>query len=126
MNILANETAAVIRYSPSVCRTLLHHFKWNKETLLERFFYKLKFFYFFIRFYEAKDANIFFREACLLNPALGLLVSKTPKQCKICFDSQILTGLQCEHLFCFECWKGYLSCKVKFISLKNFKIFKIN
>jgi hypothetical protein len=36
MNKIDLETCSVIGYQIAVCRILLHHYKWNKETLLER------------------------------------------------------------------------------------------
>ncbi|KAI1731489.1 IBR domain, a half RING-finger domain-containing protein [Ditylenchus destructor] len=93
------DTSAIIRYSPSICRTLLHYFKWNKETLLEKF-------------YESQNADKLFRNARLLEPDKPLKTSSRAQQCKICFNTRQLTGLQCSHLFCRECWAGYLSCKI--------------
>lgn len=32
--------------------------------------------------------------------------------CVICCNRTILTGLQCNHRFCYPCWDSYLTTKV--------------
>lgn len=36
MNIIMEDVAAIVRLPPTVCRLLLYHYKWNKESLLEK------------------------------------------------------------------------------------------
>ena len=99
MEALTTETSAVIGHTPPVCRTLLHIFKWNKETLLERF-------------YEASSEDQFFKSVNLLKPSQGLRYVQKLSECRICFEQRSLTGLQCGHLFCKYCWSDYLTAKV--------------
>ncbi|MFH4984506.1 hypothetical protein AB6A40_011215 [Gnathostoma spinigerum] len=36
MNIIMEDVSSVVRLPKTICRLLLHHYKWNKDTLLER------------------------------------------------------------------------------------------
>ncbi|VDK48649.1 unnamed protein product [Anisakis simplex] len=55
MNVIMEDVAAIVRLPPTVCRLLLHHYKWNKESLLERF-------------YESSDPDAFFADANIVSP----------------------------------------------------------
>ncbi|KAH7728491.1 E3 ubiquitin-protein ligase arih1 [Aphelenchoides avenae] len=99
MNKIALETSSVVGYPGAICRILLHHFKWNKETLLERF-------------YESTDIDAFFKSAHLIDPKKGKKRTGVSGQCKICYERRQLTGLACGHVFCYECWDHYLVSKI--------------
>uniref|UniRef100_A0A914S1C9 E3 ubiquitin-protein ligase ARIH1-like UBA-like domain-containing protein n=1 Tax=Parascaris equorum TaxID=6256 RepID=A0A914S1C9_PAREQ len=53
MNIIMEDVAAIVRLPPTVCRLLLYHYKWNKESLLEKF-------------YESPDPDAFFADANII------------------------------------------------------------
>ncbi|XP_065316151.1 E3 ubiquitin-protein ligase ARIH1-like isoform X2 [Gordionus sp. m RMFG-2023] len=100
-------------------RLLLHHFKWDKEKLLERY-------------YDGNPDKLF-AEAHLSNP---LNKNKSQKSniidyhsnnyhnniyepqtalCEICLlqiPIKQMTGLDCGHKFCISCWSEYLSTKI--------------
>uniref|UniRef100_A0A914H3W7 RBR-type E3 ubiquitin transferase n=1 Tax=Globodera rostochiensis TaxID=31243 RepID=A0A914H3W7_GLORO len=96
---LSTETAAVLGFKGSICKSLLHHYKWNKVTLIERF-------------YETSDTDAFFRSANLLDPTKHSRIEGKTDFCKICYERRPLSGLFCNHLFCGQCWSNYLSSKI--------------
>ncbi|KAH7709902.1 ubiquitin-conjugating enzyme E2-binding protein 1 [Aphelenchoides avenae] len=98
MNKIALETSSVLGYPEAVCRILLHHYKWDKETLLERF-------------YECTDVDAFFKSAHLTDPNNVKKRTEASRQCSICYERRQLTGLACGHVFCYECWDRYLVSK---------------
>lgn len=116
MNKTALETSNVIGYSAAICRILLHHYKWNKETLLERYVWQLltRTHVFHFRFCEAGDIDAFFKSVNLIDPKKGKRRSNVSGQCKICYERKTLSGLACGHVFCYECWDHYLVNKVVF------------
>ncbi|KAK5637838.1 hypothetical protein RI129_000170 [Pyrocoelia pectoralis] len=74
------------------------------------------------RFYDGNQDQLF-QEAHVINPFKRVIVAK-PKfsrkilgteECEICFmilpPSQ-MTGLECGHRFCYQCWNEYLSTKI--------------
>ncbi|VIO95341.1 ubiquitin-conjugating enzyme E2-binding protein 1, putative [Brugia malayi] len=108
MNKIIEDVASVLRLSATICRLLLHHYKWNKESLLERF-------------YESTDMDSFFLDANIISPfkvarrgdeGLADIVDT----CVICCNRTILTGLQCSHRFCYPCWDSYLTTKVAHVA----------
>lgn len=99
LNKISNETSAVLRYNGSICKALLQQFKWNKVTLIERF-------------YESTDTDAFFKKANLLDPKKHKKIEGKSDFCKICCEKNRLIGLLCNHLFCSECWSNYLSSKI--------------
>jgi hypothetical protein len=82
---------------------LLRHFRWNRDRLLDRFM--------------ESDAVDLLRAAG--EPVNGLQgETPTPDHftCEICFDNpppQETFQLRCHHRFCTECWRCYVSSKVK-------------
>ncbi|VDK67073.1 unnamed protein product [Onchocerca ochengi] len=104
MNKIIEDVASVLRLSPTICRLLLHHYKWNKESLLERF-------------YESTDMDSFFLDANIISPFKVTLhgdegLADIIDICAICCNRTILTGLQCNHRFCYLCWDSYLTTKI--------------
>ncbi|KAL3120266.1 hypothetical protein niasHT_010045 [Heterodera trifolii] len=99
MNKLSSETSEVLGFNDSICKALLHHFKWNKVTLIERFY----------EFPETSNTDSFFRNANLLNPTKHSKIEGKVDYCKICYELRRLTGLLCNHLFCRQCWSNWLS-----------------
>jgi len=116
----------VLELTPTTTRILLHHFRWDKEKLMERF-------------YDG-DQDRLFAEAHIVNPfkayqkkvnnpssqslpasssqsnQLSKLPSKSKEYCcEICYFSnpeENMTGLECGHRFCKICWKEYLKTKI--------------
>ncbi|XP_074114620.1 E3 ubiquitin-protein ligase ARIH1-like [Cotesia typhae] len=95
------ESVQLILEIPSTTtRILLHHFRWDEEKLLEE--------------YYSKDKAAIFKAAGIVDPN----VSKTKKNprdstefCQIClnpFLRSLMTGLECGHRFCSDCWAEYL------------------
>ncbi|KAI1718005.1 IBR domain, a half RING-finger domain-containing protein [Ditylenchus destructor] len=97
---ISKETSSVIGYSPSVCKVLLPDYKWNKEMLLESFYENI----------ESKD---FLYSKNLIEPENGTKsTGRRREECAICYETKPLVGLQCGHLFCRNCWNGYLNCEI--------------
>ncbi|KAH7730986.1 ubiquitin-conjugating enzyme E2-binding protein 1 [Aphelenchoides avenae] len=100
MDKITHETCEVLGISDPVCRVLLRRFNWNKEHLVEKY-------------YETEDFDEFYRTSGLVDARENLMMQSASKaECSICYEVQPLIGLKCGHLFCRECWNGYLACKV--------------
>ncbi|XP_044582922.1 E3 ubiquitin-protein ligase ARIH1-like [Cotesia glomerata] len=89
----------------TTARILLHHFKWDEEKLLEDYF--------------SKDRAAIFKAAGLVDPSSVSKSKELPSDstefCGIClspFIRSLMTGLECGHRFCGDCWAKYLSVKV--------------
>lgn len=103
------EVNTVVQIPSTITRILLNYFNWDKEKLMERFF----------------DGNQdeLFQEAHVINPFKKVNTVK-PKlsskilgteECDICFmilATSQLTGLECGHRFCYQCWNEYLTTKI--------------
>ncbi|KAH8342327.1 hypothetical protein KR059_001659 [Drosophila kikkawai] len=105
---IIDEVNNVLNLSPQVTRTILNHFKWDKERLFENYF--------------ESSPQEFFQRAHVLNPfeqenaspaeAVGSPASSKKKHCGICFCAcDELKGLGCGHSYCVACWKQYLANK---------------
>lgn len=152
MNNMIKEVSSIVHVEPTICRILLHHFKWNKESLLERYVHLcINIIHSLNRFYDANDTEKFFREAHTVSPyvrqqsdnsqqssAASSSTARSPRVvrcptssndtnnlCAICLISSVclnlyiiyvfiqqLTGLECGHQFCAQCWDTYLTTKV--------------
>lgn len=119
------EVNEVIRLPLTTVRLLLHHFRWDKEKLMERF-------------YDPDHQEELFRQAHVVNPfratqLQGQLSSSSQRAvrgqvssssstrtaadqtCVICCSIRPpndVTGLECGHSFCIECWRQYLRIKI--------------
>lgn len=103
-----NEVNSVVNLPPTTTRILLNHFKWDKEKLMEKYF----------------DGNQekFFREAHVINPfnkpnliSIPKVLRSRTEECEICFSlfpPIMMTGLECGHRFCTQCWGEYLTTKI--------------
>jgi len=115
MNACIDDVNSVFEIPSATARILLTHFKWDKEKLLER--------------YYSGDQDKLFKEAHVVNPlrsTSSTTVCKTKSTssssrrsnqstCEICirgFTNENLTGLECGHLFCQDCWEEYLKTKI--------------
>ena len=127
------EVNEVIKLPSTTVRLLLHHFRWDKEKLMERF-------------YDPHHQDELFRQAHIVNPfkkttpslsplsssaqksirrpisspgatTSGNTLRSSPEQtCVICcstMPSIEMTGLECGHVFCVFCWQFYLTTKIR-------------
>lgn len=76
MNKIIEDVASVLRLSATICRLLLHHYKWNKESLLERyvFFCSLRIILNFLisMFYSKLVTSVPYHTVCVLRKVLCL------------------------------------------------------
>jgi len=91
---------------------LLVHFNWNRELLMENVF--------------GENRTMAFVNAKIIDPNLKPPTSASinnnnnrqdkPVECTICFEkynpTEEMTGLECGHMFCNECWAGHLEVQV--------------
>ncbi|PIC42084.1 hypothetical protein B9Z55_009275 [Caenorhabditis nigoni] len=98
MKVAIADLQDVLEVSPDICRVLLQKFKWNKDALLDRF-------------YESSDAVSFLIDAHVL-PSRSVSESEE-EECQICCMEGRLTGPACNHKACTECWKAYVTEKIK-------------
>ncbi|CAL2034270.1 unnamed protein product [Caenorhabditis brenneri] len=92
------DVRSVLQVSEGMARILLHKFKWNKNSLLEKF-------------YESPDTEAFLVEAQVI-PKTTQPSSTGEDDCDICCSFGELTGLACNHRACEDCWKHYLTEKI--------------
>ncbi|CAF1055744.1 unnamed protein product [Rotaria sordida] len=131
------EVNEVIKLPSTTVRLLLHHFRWDKEKLMERF-------------YDNNHQDELFRQAHIVNPfkkphlqtqlsnsshrttrrqtsttspspspsitiTTNPLKPSTEQTCAICYLTKSLNdmaGLECGHIFCINCWQYYLTTKI--------------
>eukprot|EP00057_Strongylocentrotus_purpuratus_P031404 XP_784503.1 PREDICTED: E3 ubiquitin-protein ligase arih1 isoform X2 [Strongylocentrotus purpuratus] len=105
------EVNNVVKIPATVTRILLNHFKWDKEKLMERLY--------------GGDPDAVFTEAHVISP-YRKNYAKQPKvntrssvavteYCEICFRTVLgssMTGIECNHKFCADCWTEYLTTKI--------------
>lgn len=110
------EVNQVVELPPTITRILLHHFRWDKEKLMERF-------------YDGNQDKLF-KEAHVVNPfkiklssqsSITSAASTSSKNkvkeydCNICFlgyPEKEMASLECMHKFCKDCWRVYLKTKI--------------
>lgn len=111
------EVNQVVQLPATTTRILLHHFRWDKEKLMERF-------------YDG-DQERLFKEAHIVSPfksqagqarrslssqkSLGSAKDAKDVYCEICCTQKQddnMTGLECGHVFCKACWREYLTTKI--------------
>lgn len=108
---LIHEVNAVIKVPDTLTRILLNRYKWDKQKLLDQFY--------------SVENETFFSEAKIINPFIkkpsyptkytrSVKKQQTKMECNICFGSleSVLTGLDCGHRFCTDCWNEYLTTKI--------------
>lgn len=103
------EVNTVVQIPTTSTRILLNYFHWDKEKLMEKYF--------------DSNQDELFQEAHIINPFKDVNAVK-PKistklmgseECQICFvvlPSSQMTGLECGHRFCYQCWNEYLTTKI--------------
>jgi len=102
------EVNSIVEIPTTTIRILLNHFKWDKEKLMEKYF--------------SENQDAMFDEAHVISPYRKNAASKSKKssqtniiECEICCLSlarTMMTGLECGHLFCTQCWTDYLTMKI--------------
>jgi len=100
-----NEVYKVTQIPTTTIRILLHHFNWDKEKLMEKFY--------------SEDQNKIFKEAQVLSPYRYIKPgnsSKSLRECGLCCLSlpleMVFTGLECGDFYCTQCWIEYLTTKI--------------
>ncbi|KAI5651602.1 IBR domain, a half RING-finger domain-containing protein [Phthorimaea operculella] len=104
------EVNTVVELPATTTHILLNHLKWDKEKLMEWF-------------YDGDQDQLFAR-AGVINPfresgthmlKLQQISTTGTEECQICYtalEPSIMTGLECGHVYCKECWCGYLTTKI--------------
>lgn len=111
------EVNVVVQIPSTTTRILLNYFNWDKEKLMERY-------------YDGNQEDLF-REAHVVNPfkpsgkasasvktsskVTAAKQASGTEECEICFmvlATTQMTGLECGHRFCYQCWNEYLTTKV--------------
>ncbi|KAF1767267.1 hypothetical protein GCK72_007226 [Caenorhabditis remanei] len=103
MKEMIADVQSVLEIKTGVCRILLHKYKWNKDSLFDKF-------------YEHPDTTAFLIDAQVIpkhSPTPFPAVPNIPQECEICCElTEKLSGLACNHKACFDCWKSYLTEKI--------------
>ncbi|EFO96436.1 hypothetical protein CRE_04474 [Caenorhabditis remanei] len=100
MKDIISDVETILEVSTGISQNLLQKFRWNKETLLEKF-------------YGSEDTNEFLMNQNVIPSDPEDFPSEENTQCAICFDDEsVLTGLSCNHQFCIGCWNSYLTQKI--------------
>ncbi|XP_032456368.1 E3 ubiquitin-protein ligase ARIH1-like [Nasonia vitripennis] len=106
----------VVRLPATTTRILLNHFKWDTETLVEKFYdedqEKL--------FAEARVVSPFKKQpviniTCSLQNLTTKSNSDEEEECGVCFmtlPTDEMSGLECGHRFCTNCWREYFQTKI--------------
>ncbi len=95
------DVVSILGCEPEDAGTLLRHFKWNKERLIES--------------YMDNEAQVAKEAGVVLHKKPELKVIKN-FMCDICCDDDEnleTFALSCEHRFCVACYKHYLTQKIK-------------
>ncbi len=97
--------ADLFSISSSLAGLLLRHFQWKKEKLIAKFFENPEQVY--------KEAGITESSSTSTSKAIEL---SGLEMCSICGEdmpAESCTALGCAHRFCNDCWKTYLTTKIK-------------
>ncbi|CAD6184555.1 unnamed protein product [Caenorhabditis auriculariae] len=94
-----SEVGNILHVPLGTCRILLHKYKWNMESLMERF-------------YEHPDTMAFLRAAHVVPKNAVTAPTSSTADCDICCNLAELSGLACNHRACTACWRRYLQTKI--------------
>jgi ariadne-1 len=96
-----NDVVSILGCESQDASTLLRHYKWNKERLIES--------------YMDNEAQVAKEAGVVLHKQPQLRVIKDFCCDIYCNDSENLEtfALSCEHRFCIDCYKHYLTQKIK-------------
>jgi ariadne-1 len=101
------EIADVFSISTSMSATLLRHFQWKKEKLLQKYLENPQ--------QVCKDAGVPYIATATSPRGLGKS-NNFNSMCSICGEDDLtpLTSsyLSCNHIFCNDCWGNYLTTKI--------------
>ncbi|XP_008561029.1 E3 ubiquitin-protein ligase arih1 [Microplitis demolitor] len=98
--------SGIIEIPSTITRILLNHFNWDEEKLLDKFY--------------TQNRSDLFKEAHIIDPSSSAVSKKNnliieSEDCEICLVSlscDLMTGMECGHRFCPDCWDSYLSTKI--------------
>ncbi|EGT51786.1 hypothetical protein CAEBREN_02681 [Caenorhabditis brenneri] len=90
------EAQELLEMRPGICQILLQKYKWSVAFLMEKF-------------YDNPDRGAFLT-AVNVDPSEHL--HAVVGECQICFEEQELTGLACEHRYCWDCLREYMIDKI--------------
>ncbi|EGT55876.1 hypothetical protein CAEBREN_30176 [Caenorhabditis brenneri] len=93
------EIEILLGVSEGVGRLLLQAHKWNKDSITDKF-------------YDSADKDTFLIESNII-PTDPQPFEEGEAECEICCETTELVGLDCNHRSCKECWKAYLTEKIK-------------
>jgi ariadne-1 len=99
----SNHVAGIIDIAPQHAATLLRHFGWNKELLVERYM---------------ENPEKILSEACVIfgqQPFIRIQSGIPDFVCEVCYDEgpEVSTmALHCGHRFCIVCYDHYLKQKI--------------
>lgn len=110
MKELIDEVNAFSCLPTTIIRILLTYFNWDKEMLLERYYYLAD---------DSSRAELF-KKAKIVWPieshvSSSASLSNEMETCTICYTecgASEMAGLACGHRFCSSCWQTYMTTKV--------------
>ncbi|KAJ3240213.1 hypothetical protein HDU81_004350 [Chytriomyces hyalinus] len=98
-----DHVSGIIGCLPSTAATLLRHFKWNKDRLIDRF-------------YADGDSRAVCASAGVIVDAgkQPRLMQVRPFECPVCYDDdpESTLALECGHRHCQPCYSRYLTIKI--------------
>ncbi|TPX75898.1 hypothetical protein CcCBS67573_g02826 [Chytriomyces confervae] len=98
-----DHVSGIIGCLPSTAATLLRHFKWNKDRLIDRF-------------YADGDSRAVCASAGVIVDAgkQPRLMQTRPFECPVCYDDEpeSTLALECGHRHCQPCYSRYLTIKI--------------
>jgi ariadne-1 len=113
-----NRISSMFEVSYAAAASLLKHFKWQSERLMEHYFENPE--------KILKEAGVDIKQDKLINnqesltkSTIDIIKASNITECLICGDDfdmkrNNFSGLPlCKHVFCDDCWRGYLEVKVK-------------
>uniref|UniRef100_A0AAF5HXV3 RBR-type E3 ubiquitin transferase n=1 Tax=Strongyloides stercoralis TaxID=6248 RepID=A0AAF5HXV3_STRER len=101
MDKILDEVRSVTNLPKTYCRILLHQYKWDKQTLIEK--------------YYEQESDAFFKKYNLINPSSlnrSIISVATRGTCNICCSEEVLTESICGHKYCNQCWLHYFKTKI--------------
>lgn len=101
---VVREANGYVNLPETTTRLLLNYFRWDMQK--------------FVDTYYNGDQEQMFEKAHVINPfyknfGVDPKPSDATEECQVCFvPSKMMTGLECGHQFCQDCWNEYLKTKI--------------